>query len=905
MFSPQWLQELQRRWFPRSGKRRRRTGRVSASTRHRFRPCLEVLEDRLTPSGDVLVIGTTSSPTPASTTNQPSGAVIVQLQDGSGNAVAAANDLTVNLSSSSTTGQFLDLSGKALASSSVTIPTGSSFALFEYEDSQAGDPTIKAETSDSSALGQTTFNVNNVLAFTTPIQVLAPNQMSGTMTVQLQDGKGNAITAASDTTINLFSSSNTTGEFLDISGNPLPTDGPGYSNLTITAGSNSASFEYEDSQKQSFPSTIFASLSGQLSSSSAFGSQEVYVGIPLVITTPPQTLTPGQASDPITIQLETAAPSDLTINLTSSSLQGQFLDTSGNVLPNSNGTYSLTIPAGASSASFKYKDSQTGSAFLSAVNANDPTQFANVVEGVGVPAQSSPIIISPWQALALNQTSPLLTVQLQNNGTPITTPSDLTLHLSSSSSTGQFLDSSGNPLTDANITIPAGSTSVSFEYEDSQAGLPQLSASLSGAGSFSNLPQVEDVGDVALAFSTAAQTFSAGQQSQPITVQLQDSNGNAVMASGDVPVNLSSGGVPGAQFFDTSGNPLSFSFPSITIAAGKDSASFKYESSIWGGKQTLTTSPSQQMFVASSELSSFNAPPISATQEETIQGPSTVVLTETPPVTAGQMSGLVTVQLEDNDGNVVTAPSGGATIVLSAPFSTMFFDANGDPLPTTFGGATLTIAGGSSTASFKFQTPVAGVDTITASVPGVFSAHLIETILPGSAAPTITGNPSNRSATAGANVSFTASASGSTPLAVQWQVSTDGGKTFTYINGAISTTFTLNNVTTAMSGNQYRAVFSNSAGTATTSAATLTVNASPPPAPSAPPAPPVLQTPPLLGFLNSLFGGGTVTVNANGTETVTDSFFGIPLIVSTFDPSGNLVSVKWFGFDITFLFLLL
>jgi uncharacterized repeat protein (TIGR03803 family) len=75
----------------------------------------------------------------------------------------------------------------------------------------------------------------------------------------------------------------------------------------------------------------------------------------------------------------------------------------------------------------------------------------------------------------------------------------------------------------------------------------------------------------------------------------------------------------------------------------------------------------------------------------------------------------------------------------------------------------------------------------------------------------------------------------------------------------------------------------------------------PPPAPSAPP-PPVLSVPPLLAFFDSLFGG-TETVNANGTETLTNSFFGIPLLVSTFGLSGQLVSVDLFGFlNITFLF---
>ena len=73
-----------------------------------------------------------------------------------------------------------------------------------------------------------------------------------------------------------------------------------------------------------------------------------------------------------------------------------------------------------------------------------------------------------------------------------------------------------------------------------------------------------------------------------------------------------------------------------------------------------------------------------------------------------------------------------------------------------------------------------------------------------------------------------------------------------------------------------------------------------PPSPS--PTPPTLNVPPLLAFLDSLLSG-IEAVNANGTETITDSFFGIPLIVSTFDSHGDLMSVDLYGFfNITFLF---
>src|SRR5206468_1805196 len=68
-----------------------------------------------------------------------------------------------------------------------------------------------------------------------------------------------------------------------------------------------------------------------------------------------------------------------------------------------------------------------------------------------------------------------------------------------------------------------------------------------------------------------------------------------------------------------------------------------------------------------------------------------------------------------------------------------------------------------------------------------------------------------------------AAAGGSPGPSVQWQVSTNGGSTFTDLSGQTSTTLALTKPTVSLSGNQYRAVFSNGCGIATTTAATLTV----------------------------------------------------------------------------------
>ena len=93
--------------------------------------------------------------------------------------------------------------------------------------------------------------------------------------------------------------------------------------------------------------------------------------------------------------------------------------------------------------------------------------------------------------------------------------------------------------------------------------------------------------------------------------------------------------------------------------------------------------------------------------------------------------------------------------------------------------------------------------------------------LNGPTAPTITTNPSNQVVPGGSTATFTAAALSSTT--VQWYVSADGGISWSAIAGAVSTTLTLTNLVQGQTGYKYEAVFTNSVGSVSTSAATLIV----------------------------------------------------------------------------------
>jgi hypothetical protein len=133
-----------------------------------------------------------------------------------------------------------------------------------------------------------------------------------------------------------------------------------------------------------------------------------------------------------------------------------------------------------------------------------------------------------------------------------------------------------------------------------------------------------------------------------------------------------------------------------------------------------------------------------------------------------------------------------------------------------------------------------------------------------SAPPAVTQQPVSQTVSAGQRATFTAAATANPAATVQWQVSTDGGKTFADIPGATSTTLSFT-AAAPQNGNQYRAVFTNALGSAASAAATLGV-----------------RVIPAFGNLSSptiIFGTASVTLS--GTVAAGSLF-----------PAGQVVSVK-------------
>jgi predicted alpha-1,2-mannosidase len=111
---------------------------------------------------------------------------------------------------------------------------------------------------------------------------------------------------------------------------------------------------------------------------------------------------------------------------------------------------------------------------------------------------------------------------------------------------------------------------------------------------------------------------------------------------------------------------------------------------------------------------------------------------------------------------------------------------------------------------------VIGRVAFTVTGDNVLAMHLAP---PQPVAPAVTTQPADATA-GGGSVSFTAAATGDPQPVVQWQTSPPGGD-WSDVSGATSTTLTLTSPQDQPDGTQFRAIFTNLAGEATTDPATL------------------------------------------------------------------------------------
>ncbi|HKN75788.1 MAG TPA: choice-of-anchor D domain-containing protein [Candidatus Acidoferrum sp.] len=144
--------------------------------------------------------------------------------------------------------------------------------------------------------------------------------------------------------------------------------------------------------------------------------------------------------------------------------------------------------------------------------------------------------------------------------------------------------------------------------------------------------------------------------------------------------------------------------------------------------------------------------------------------------------------------------------------------------------------------------------------------------------PSITAEPASCTVTAGQTATFSVVATGTAPLSYQWQQ--NGAN----IAGATGASYTTPATTTAQSGTTFDVVVSSTAGSVTSTSATLTVNAAPVPA--------IQVSSTSINFGNEVEGAsGSQSLTISNTGTATLSITAVTPTGAAFSVSGFLLPV--------------
>ena len=183
--------------------------------------------------------------------------------------------------------------------------------------------------------------------------------------------------------------------------------------------------------------------------------------------------TPQTAGAPLTITI--TAQDALGNTLTSYTGTNTLTDTTGTIAPTNTGAFANGVWTG----QVTLTNAGTGITVTTAGGGKSATSNAFIVE----PAVASKLvyIAGAGQSVKKNQFSSIITVQRQDQyGNPTATGA-INVILSVSPNSGNFyLTGSGNPPPITTVTIPAGSSSVSYYYKDGNTGTRTLTASNAG-----------------------------------------------------------------------------------------------------------------------------------------------------------------------------------------------------------------------------------------------------------------------------------------------------------------------------------------------------------------------------------------------------------------------------------------
>ena len=635
--------------------------------------------------------------------------VAVTLLDDAGIASAALQDTDIALSSSSATGIFSLSQTPFVPVSKVTIAKFQSAKTVYYKDTTAGTSTLSASSANLASQNEQVAVASSDIASYGIVgpSTVTVDTVSSPFVVSLYDAYGNSTTAKNDETVYLHAHQPS----LTFSATGI--DSFTAKSVTIPVGSASASFYVKDAPSHA-GGTVNITASddpdpdvadtGVVDASATVRSTGQAIDS-IAFTNQPRSVTAGDTSGTMTVALRKAdgSPSvqDGTTAVTISAPQGSFLRDDNGATTSAS---IFTVPAGASSVTFYYTGTKTGTFPVTALLGQKRAEQNVTV----TPADATKLrFATNPQTVYEGSPSAAMTVAIEDeygNAAPLTQPK--TIELSTSCSNGRFSQTSDPWSPMDHIDIPAGVSSITFYYLSNDVGNCLVTASLDNFDDVAQTVTIQqDTRPVAYRIDTQGTTFTSGE-TIPVSVSLIDQNGNVTAAKVTTVLSLSA---------DTTTS--AFAPNSLTFTPGQSTKTFDFTETS-AGATTITAHETTGSLEDQSVALTYTAGSIAAVSLSA--NGSAKVGTRTP----------VTVTLTNEFGDPVVASRDVAISLSSNEQSGSFY-------ATQTGGSSVTSvtvpSGQQSITAYYTQTKSGNV-TLTGALNGTTSGQRVMTFLPESVA---------------------------------------------------------------------------------------------------------------------------------------------------------------------------
>lgn len=637
-------------------------------------------------------------------------AVTVEQRDGFGNPSADTVAAQVNLRSVPADDlAFFSDAGCTMPIDLVEIPAGQTSTDFFFSGTTAG--TVNLEVSGPGFVGVATQTETIIpggptsLEIGSPPQALQAGACSAPLTIRLVDGLGNAIAGGVAVDVGLTASPSGGFAFYADAG-----CSSAITATTIAGGASEVSVYFAGTVEASV--TVTVSSNGLNPNSQV---QTITAGPPssLRVVTPPQTLTAGACSNGVGVEVRdgngnaTPLATTLTVDLSAAPpAQFSFYSDPGCTAS----VTSVEVLAGTSSTSFYFRGRRAGpvDVTVSAIGVSADVQTETIQ-----PAPASALsFVTPGQNVLAGVCSNVVAAEARDSfGNVATVLAARTVELSATPETGfTFYGDAGCTTPITSVTIPAGGSRANFYFSGSQAGAVQVTAQVAVLSSATQVELiVPNVAEV-LAFASSPQTVTAGDCSQPLTIQTRDAFANGTNVTSDLTVTLFASPSAGFTFYSDAG--CTNAVTDVTVAAGTSEVDLYFAGDVAANVTIIAVA------------NDFN----DASQVAVVvPGPPAAVVFVTPPqiIEAGTCSGALTVERRDAFGNAAAPPVASVVDLAAAPAAGFTFYTDSACANAT---TDITILAGQSRATAWFTGQVATAHTVTGSSPPLSPAQQVESI---------------------------------------------------------------------------------------------------------------------------------------------------------------------------------